>query len=88
MKFYVSPIAFLLMGIVSASADPVENCSKALLPTTEKETYDEVTTFALAYSRSKSAWDEANQKFGVTFPLYGIPIGADYDSYHATAKRN
>jgi hypothetical protein len=77
MKLYKNSIAFMLMGIGSAWADPVENCSKALVPTTTNVTYDEVTTFALAYSLSRSAWDEARQKLGVTFPLYGVPIGAD-----------
>jgi hypothetical protein len=87
VKFYVSSIAFLLMGIGSAWADPVENCSKALVPTTTNVTYDEVTTFALAYSLSESAWDDARQKFGVNAVVYGVPIGADWSSYHATAKQ-
>lgn len=84
MRLILIVAAFILSQSTSVFA---EDCSKALIPETTTISYDQVTSYSLAYSLSESAWQEAQQRFGASAIVYGIPLGASYSSYHTNAEQ-
>jgi hypothetical protein len=86
MRTFATAIMLVLLMITSSIAQPMD-CTKSLIPKTTNVTYDQITNFALAYTLTESAYNEAKQQFGANAVVYGVPLGASYGSYHSNAQQ-
>ncbi|MDO9296601.1 hypothetical protein [Bradyrhizobium sp.] len=90
-NFYFGAIcaAWALTSAVPISAAGVQECDKALVIST----YDSIASDRLDYRLAESVDEETYKKIkekhggGISVPIYGVPVGADYNQFKDNVRR-